>query len=51
MVETLAHAGSRALSSISSKFYQVQGFDYKTFKTVYDAVVKPVNPSPITQIF
>ena len=42
MVEGLINSSSRALSSITSKFYKLDGLDYSSFKTLYDAVVQPV---------
>ena len=41
-VETLVNASSRALASITSKYYKLRGLDYKTFTTLYEAVVTPV---------
>ena len=41
-VEILTSAASRSLASITSKFYDVNGFDYETFRTLYNACVLPV---------
>ena len=42
MVDTLANASSRTLSSITSTFYKLDGLDYQSFKTLYDVIATPV---------
>ena len=42
LVETLANASSKALGSITSKYYKLDGLDHRTFKAMFDAVVYPV---------
>ena len=42
MVEVLINASSRALANITSKYYALDGLNYNSFKTIYDALVLPV---------
>ena len=41
-VNVLINASSRALASVSSKYYQLNGLDHDSFKVMYDMVVQPV---------
>ena len=42
MVDVLVNASGRALAKVTSKFYEIDGLDYKSFKTLYDSLVQPV---------
>ncbi len=41
-VDVLINASSRALASISSKYYQLNGLDHDSFKVMFDMLVQPV---------